>query len=95
VDITVRETGYSSYVSGQGCQRAANQVDVYSPGFSRSYLNYFPEGVEKVVPVIETITIPAEPTQCEYNQDNADTTIQIPTIPRTGVPITITHVNYQ
>ena len=72
VDMQVKEDGYASYISGQWCDRVWNIVDNFSPGFSRDYFVYFPQGVEKIITVTEQIMIPWEPQQCENTSVDDD-----------------------
>jgi len=64
VDVIVKEDGYASYVRWQWCQRVADVVDNFSPGFPRQYLSYFPEGAEKVINVTQQIIVPASWWSC-------------------------------
>ena len=59
VDMLVREAGYSSYIRWIGCQRVADEVDNFSPGFAREYLSYFPQGAEKIITVTQQIIVPS------------------------------------
>lgn len=59
VDIQVRENWYSSYIRWLGCDRVADIIDSFSPGFARDYLSYFPQGAEKVITVTQQIVVPS------------------------------------